>query len=113
MYRLGRTIPAGMVSITRVSASVYALIFQFLNFLILQTLFDLEQLLRRVVWLGVANDTNAAVPGRLLSAEEVSIHLMLHCLHSAFNLGVLRVSVLVPPGKASLLPSVVVLAVMD
>jgi len=52
---LSRAIPAGVVGVTGVSSSVHTLVLHPLDSLVLQTLLDIEKLLRNEVFLGVSD----------------------------------------------------------
>ena len=113
MDHLRRAVPASMIGITSIRASVRSLLLHFGQLLIFQASLDVKELLGDLIFLRVTHDADARVPGRPLSAQEVTIDLMLHRCNRVLDLRVLRVSVIFPPGEAGLVASVVLLAVMN
>ena len=113
MDGLSRAVPAGVVSVTSVGASVDTRVSDSLDSFILQTLFDFEQLLSSDVLMAVAGGADRVVPGRVLCTQEVAVNIFLD--HLYHNLGALMVGicVLLPPVEASLVLLVVQLAVMN
>ncbi len=102
-----------MVGFSSVSASVHSWLLLFLNFLILQSFLDLEQLLRSRFDSDMADCTDRGVPCGFLGAEEVAVNLMLHLIDSRLSFQMIRISVLFPAIEARLVLCIVQLTVMD
>ena len=106
-------IPARVVSIASISAGVHSLLTNRCELLIAQATLNIKELLGDLLICWVTRSTDTGVPSWLLCAEEVAIDLMLHRRDCVLDLGVLRVSVVLPPSEARLVTSVILLAVMD
>ena len=61
----------------------------------------------------MANHTHSRVPGRLLSAQKVTVDLVLNTFDHVLDLRVVRVSIIVPSGENSLIARVILLTVMS
>ena len=113
MHHLSRVVPASVVGVAGVAAGVDALLLHRRQLLVAQTLLNIEQLLGDLVLVGMAHDADARVPRGLLRAQEVAINLVFDLPDGALDIRVLRVRVVLPAREASLVASVVLLAVMD
>lgn len=106
-------VPARVISVTRIGASIHTRLFQLTDFLILEPFLDLKQLLRNWLILRVADGSYTAAPCWPLGPEEVSVDFLLHGSHSLLDFVVIRVVVLLPTSEAGLIAGVVCLAVMN
>ena len=59
---LSRGVPTGVVSVASIGACIDTRLLELLNFLVLQALFDLKELLRRRVLVWVASGAHGGVP---------------------------------------------------
>lgn len=113
MNRLGGSVPASVVCITRVCASVHSWLLHLLNALILQAFLDFKQLLSRRFFIEMACSADSWVPFGTFRAQEVAIDFFLYLRNNCFGFLVIRVVVVLPPVEACLVLAVVELAVMD
>lgn len=102
-----------MVGFSGISARIGSLLLDALYLLVLQAALDIEELLGVLVLLGMANHTHSRVPGRLLSAQKVTVDLVLNTFDHVLDLRVVRVSIIVPSGENSLIARIILLTVMS
>ena len=102
-----------MVSVASVRTSVDTRLLCFLNLLVLQALFDFEQLLSCAVDVRMSNDSDRVIPGRTLRAQEVEINFFFNLGNNCLGVLVVWIVVLFPPVEAGLIFRVVQLAVMN
>lgn len=81
-----RTIPASVVSITSISASIELLVLNSLNFLVTEAFFNIEELFGDLVFVRVADHADASVPLRSLCTEEVAVDFLFDRLNGIFYL---------------------------
>lgn len=113
MHGFGRAVPASVVGVSRVSTSINARLLHVLDTFIFKTLFNLKELSAGCLIIRMASCSNSCIPGGTLSAEHVSVNLVLHLSDNSLSALVIWIVIIFPPIEASLVASIGYLAVMD
>jgi len=113
VHGFGGAVPACVVGVSRVSASVYTRLFDSLDTFVLKTLFNLKELSTSRLINRMASCSNSCIPGGTLGAEHVPVNLVLHLGDNGLGALVIWIIIIVPPIEASLVASIGDLAVMD
>ena len=102
-----------MVGIPSVSTGVYTGLLDFLNTFVSKSLLDFKELLRSLVLGSVTCGADGRVPCGLLSAEEVSVDIMLDTADRSLSSLVNWVVIFIPTVETCLITGIVELTVMD